>query len=208
MTTLTALSESDRSDVLAAVAAVDVADAPVNAESFRALRDPGLREAVAAALDAQGRALLERDDGWLSGYRDDIADRLVRDGLTVLKVSDRAVLTLVLLLTVAVPQARGRLDGQDWTACVPTTVEELQKSKLSRKAITESLRRLRILGIVHHTPRGGIAPGPQFLRLSDQRSGQLWEELVLLCRSSGLLADVIRRRRAAALADKNGAVDA
>jgi hypothetical protein len=200
MTMVAALSDGDRSDVFAAAAAVDIADAPVKADAFRALRDPGLRAAVAAALDAQGRVLVERDDGWLSGYRDDVAARLVREGLTVLKTTDRAVLTLVLLLTVAVPQARGGLDGQDWTACVPTTIEELQKSKLSRKAITESLRRLRILGIVNHSGRGGIGPGPQFLRLSEQSSGQLWEELMLLCRPSGLLADVIRRRRGAAAA--------
>jgi hypothetical protein len=195
---LEALGEVDRSDVLAAVAAVDVAEKPVAAEHFRALRDPALRRTVAEALALEGRELIEHDGNWLSAYRDDIADRLQADGLGVLARADRAVLTLVLLHSVAIPRSRGRLDSDDWTDAIPTTMDELKKHKwLSAKDIQASVRRLRTLGVLHHGNRGAIAPGPQFMRLTAQRSGRLSEELVLLCRPTGMLAQVIRRRRAA-----------
>ncbi len=196
---LAGLGELDRTEVLAAVAAVDVAEKPVTGEHFRALRDPALRRAVEEALRIEGRVLVEHETGWLSGYSDDIADRLQDEGLGVLGRTDRAVLTLVLLHSVAIPQARGRLDGDDWTNAVPTSMDELKKNKkLTAKEIHASVRRLRTLGVLHHGNRGAIAPGPQFLRLSKQRSGRLSEELVLLCRPTGMLAQVIRRRRAAA----------
>lgn len=197
--TLAALGEYDRREVLAAMAAVDVAVRPVAAAHFRALSDPALRRAVEEALTMEGRELIEHSSGgWLSGYSDDIADRLQAEGLGVLGRVDRAVLTLVLLHSVAIPRARGRIDGDDWTQAIPTSMDELKKHKhLSAKDIHASVRRLRTLGVLHHGNRGAIAPGPQFLRLSRQRSGRLSEELVLLCRPSGMLAQVIRRRRAA-----------
>ena len=195
---LAALSELDRTEVLAAVAAVDVAEQPVPGTTFRALRDPALRRAVDEALGLEGRRLIERDRGWLSGYREDIADRLHSEGLGVLGYTDRAVLTLVLLHSVAIPRARGRIDSDDWTEAVPTTIDELKKHRsLSAKDIQASVRRLRTLGVLHRGNRGAIAPGPQFLRLSERRCKQLSEELVLLCRPTGMLAEVIRRRRAA-----------
>lgn len=196
---LAALGELDRTEVLAAVSAVDVAEQPVAAEHFRALRDPALRRAVDEALASEGRELMEHEGGWLSGYRDEIADRLQREGLGVLAGTDRAVLTLVLLHSVAIPRARGRLDSDDWTQAIPTTMDELKKNtSLTARDIQASVRRLRTLGVLHHGNRGAIAPGPQFLRLTPQRTSRLAEELVLLCRPTGLLAQVIRRRRAAA----------
>ncbi|MGH2712555.1 MAG: hypothetical protein ACRDM7_01470 [Thermoleophilaceae bacterium] len=196
---LAALGELDRTEVLAAVAAVDVAEKPVVAEHFRALRDPALRRAVNEALASEGRELIEHELGWLSAYRDDIADRLQEEGLGVLGRTDRAVLTLVLLHSVAIPRARGRLDSDDWMQAIPTTMDELKKSQsLTARDIQVSVRRLRTLGVLHHGNRGAIAPGPQFLRLTKQRTGRLAEELVLLCRPTGMLAQVIRRRRDAA----------
>ena len=198
------LSEALRVEVLAAAAAVDVADAPVPADSFRALADPALRAAVEEALAAAGRCLIGHDDGYISGYRDDIADRLIRDGIGVLRPTDRAVLTLVLLHTVAIPRARGRLDSEDWTQSEPTTVEELNRNRhLHKTDIKPSLRRLRTLGVLRHGHRSAIAPGPQFLRLTQERNARLWEELVLLCRPEGMLAQVIRRRRTERLGTEN-----
>lgn len=199
---LDALNDAGRVDVLAAVAAVDVADAPVSAQAFHALGDPALRAAVDEALFAGGRRLIEHVGGWLSGYRDDISDRLVDEGLGVLAPKDRAVLALVLLHTVAIPRSRGRIESDDWTLSEPTTIQELERNRhLTQSDIRRSLRRLRTLGVLRPGHRPSIAPGPQFLRLTAERNARLWEELVLLCHSEGMLAQVIRRRRAERLAD-------
>lgn len=193
---LDGLSEALRADVLAAVAAVESADAPVSADAFSALRDPALRRSVEEVLAAAGRVLVEHETGWLSGYRDDIADRLAAEGLGVLSRKDRAVLALVLLHSVAIPRARGRVDSDDWTQAIPTSVEELERNKhLTQKDIRASLRRLRTAGILRPGHRSAIAPGPQFLRLTAERSNRLSEDLVLLCHPDGMLAHVIRRRR-------------
>ena len=194
---LQSLSESARVEVLAAAAAVEVANAPVPTQAFSALADPALRAAVEEALGAAGRCLVRHDSGWVSGYRDDIADQLVERGLGVLKSKDRAVLVLVLLHTVAIPRARGRIDSEDWTLSEPTSVEQLERNRnLNATDIRRSLRRLRTLGVLRYGHRSAIAPGPQFLRLTQQRNMRLWEELVLLCRPDGMLANVLRRRRA------------
>jgi hypothetical protein len=200
---LRTLSEATRVEVLAAAAAVDVADAPVSSEAFRALAEPALRAAVEDALSAAGRCLVQHDNGWVSGYRDDIADRLVEEGVGVLKPKDRAVLALILLHTVAIPRARGRIDSDDWTRSEPTTVQELERNRhLNASDIRHSLRRLRTLGVLRYGHRSAIAPGSQFLRLTHERNARLWEELVLLSRPEGMLAEVIRRRRAERLGEE------
>lgn len=197
-------SVGTRVEVLAAAAAVEVADAPVPTRAFEALSDPALRTAVEDALSAAGRCLVQHDTGWVSGYRDDIADRLVEQGLGVLKPKDRAVLVLVLLHTVAIPRARGRIDSEDWTVSEPTSVEELERNRnLNATDIRRSLRRLRTVGVLRYGHRSAIAPGPQFLRLTQKRNMRLWEELVLLCRPEGMLAHVIRRRRVEHLGEES-----
>jgi len=184
-----------RDDVLAAVAAVESADAPVDPARFGALQDPGLRAEVTAALAACGRTLLEVDRGWLSAYDDDIANVLADEGTGILNEKDRAVLALVLLYTVAIPRARGRLTGNDWTQAEATTVDELQRNRhLTRLDIQRSLRRLRSLGILRPGLRGAIAPGPQFLRLSEARAKRIWDELIVAAQPESTLAQIIRRR--------------
>ena len=193
---LAGLSDAVRADILAAVAAVECAEDPVAGEHFVALGDPALRRLAQDVLAASGRTLIEHPAGWLSGYRSDIADRLVSEGLGVLSPKDRAVLALVLLHTVAIPRARGRITSENWTDALPTTVEELERNRhLTQKDIRTSLRRLRTAGILRPGQRSLIAPGPQFLRLTAERSSRLSEDLVLLCHPTGMLADVIRRRR-------------
>lgn len=189
------LDSRSRNAVLAAVAAVEAADTPVEPSRFEALHDPGLRAFVSSALAACGRTLVERDGGWLSSYDDEIADALVADGVGVLSENDRAVLALVLLYTVAIPRARGRINGSDWTEAEPTTVEQLQKHRhLTQREIMASLRKLRSLGILRPGLRGAIVPGPQFLRLSDVRTRRVWDELVIVAQPDSTLAQVIRRR--------------
>lgn len=194
--TITSLGPGQETDVRAALAALETARDPVPPEAFRALADPSLRAEVASRLRSSGRALLTADGAYISGYDDSIADRLAAEGLGVLEPTDRAVLTLVLLLTVAVPRAKGRISGTDWTQAEATSVEELALNRhLSKQAIRASVRRLRAAGILRPGQRAPLAPGPQFLRLTQQRGARLWEELVLLCKPGGMMADVIRRRR-------------
>ena len=196
--TADALDPQQRADVLAALGALEVAETPVRAADFRALAEPALRTAVDAALRGTGRTLLRVGDGWLSGYDDALADRLVEDGLGVLAPVDRAVLTLVLLRTVAIPRAQGRIDDADWTAAEPTTIDELSKNRhLTKQEIKAGVRRLRTAGVLKPGRRPVIVPGPQFLRLTETRSRRLWEDLILLCQPDGMAAEVIRRRRAA-----------
>jgi hypothetical protein len=197
---LEGLSDAHRVEVLAAVAAVETTDAPVAGSAFRALSDPTLRGEVERALAAAGRVLLRHGDGWLSGYDDAQADRLVAEGIGVLAPADRAVLTLVLLHCVAIPRARGEFTSADWSEAPATTMDELERSRLTQTDIKAALRRLRAAGVLR--PKV-IAPGPQFQRLTPERGERLSEDLVLLCRPDGMLARVIRRRRAERLNQEN-----
>lgn len=194
--TTTSLDPGQETDVRAALAALELARDPVQAEAFKALSDPPLRAEVAVRLRSSGRTLLTADSGYLSGYDDSVADRLAEQGIGVLEPTDRAVLALVLLLTVAIPRAKGHISGSDWTEAEPTSTDELALNRhLSKQAIRVSVRRLRACGILRPGHRASIAPGPQFLRLTQRRGARLWEELVLLCKPDGTMADVIRRRR-------------
>jgi hypothetical protein len=149
-------------------------------------------------LAESGRVLIETAAGFLSGYDDDIADRLAAEGIGVLPEDDRAVLALVLLHTVAIPRARGDLPAtDDWTGA-PVPRERLHDSRqLSGVRIDAALRRLQDAGILRPGGRPSIVPGPQFARLTPAASRRLFEELVLLAEPGGALADSIRRRRAA-----------
>jgi hypothetical protein len=194
--TITTLDPGQETDVRAALSALELARDPVSPQSFKALCEPSLRAQVASRLQESGRVLLTAEGGFISGYDDSIADRLVEQGMGVLEAGDRAVLALVLLLTVAIPRAKGRISGSDWTEAEPTSIHELALNRhLPKHAIRTSVRRLRAAGILRPGHRAPIAPGPQFLRLTQRRGAQLWEELVLLCKPDGTMADVIRRRR-------------
>jgi len=50
----------------------------------------------------------------VSGYDDEVADTLAGLDVGVLSPTDRTVLALVLLRTVAIPRARGELSGNAW----------------------------------------------------------------------------------------------
>jgi hypothetical protein len=193
------LTTQDQSAVLEAIGALELADGPVPA-TLPALIEPALRAIVAARLAGCGRVLMQRPDGFVSGYDDAVADQLLTHGIGGLDRTDRAVLALVLLRTVAIPRARGKLAGEEWVQAqtVATTVDELAQNRhLTKLAITTSLRRLRGLGLIRVGHRADIVPGPQFQRLTPARSSALWEDLLLLSAPSSSYARVIRTRRAA-----------
>ncbi len=192
---LTDLPDARQAEVLAALAAVETADEPLAPGDFRALLDPSLTAVLRRCLAEGGRVLLRIDGGWLSGYDDTVAARLADDGAGVLRADDRAVLALVLLHTVAIPRARGKA-GTSWSDAEPTSKDELAKSKIPRKTIDASVGRLRDAGVLAYGARHRIVPGPQFGRLTEKASASLWEELVLVAQPHGVMAQVIRRRRA------------
>jgi hypothetical protein len=202
-TPLRDLPAARQADVLAALTAVETADAPVPSTAFQALADGALRATLEDLLTQAGRVLLEIGGGFLSGYDDRIAERLAEEGVGVLPPDDRAVLALVVLHTIAIPRARGTIPpGADWSVAEPVERSRLRDSRLAERTIDGALRRLRDGGILRPGQRPPIAPGPQFARLTPTASGSLFEELILLSEPDGALAEAISRRRAARSASR------
>ncbi|MDX6690522.1 MAG: hypothetical protein QOG15_1979 [Solirubrobacteraceae bacterium] len=189
--------EHIRSEVMAAVSALETSEDAVAANHFAALRDNAMRQIVVDVLHENGRCLLARGEGrWTSGYEDSVADDVLAAGIGTLDAGDRAVLALVLLHCVAIPRAAGRITSTDWTDAESVDRKVLKFNRsLSGQDIDRSLRRLQARGILRRGHRAEIRPGPQFLRLTEARSQALWEDLVLLCRPDGHQAAHIRRRR-------------
>jgi hypothetical protein len=189
--------ERARSEVLATIAALETSDEPIPESSYLALRDHALREMVRQILAEAGRCRLELDNGrWSSGYRDNIADELSAKAIGQLAPTDRAVLALVLLHSVAIPRAAGRITSPDWTVSEAVDRTVLHQCKaIANGQIDRSIRRLQARGILRRGHGAEIRPGPQFQRLTECRSRTLWEDLVLLCKPSGAQAAQIERRR-------------
>jgi hypothetical protein len=139
-------------------------------------------------------------EGWVSGYDDAVADKLVTRGYETLTPVDRAVLALVLLRTVAIPRARGDVAGDAWVVehgARPTSIDELaQHRHLTKTQITTSVRRLRTLGLLRPGPRADLVPGPALQRLTPRRTTWLWEDLLLTAAPDSPYAEVLRARRA------------
>ena len=131
-----------------------------------------------------------------SGYDDGIADRLAEKGIGVLPPDDRAVLTLVLLFSVAIPRAEGKLAPEaPWTRGHPVARERLYGTKVPKGVVKAALQRLQDAGITRNVG-DSVRPGPQFDRLTPTMSITIFEGLLLLADPHGPLADAIRRRRA------------
>lgn len=193
---LDSLPASRRNDVLVAVAAVETAKLPVPAQELRALLEPALRHVVEQVLAEAGRVLIKSGPGYLTGYADDVRQQLAALGIGVLPPDVRAVLTMVLLFSVAIPRAEGRLAAHaPWTSGVPVPAALLKSGRIERKGtVDDALKELRIRDLVQ-PKHGGVVPGPQFLRLTSRACSALFEELVLLAEPHGDLALAIRRRR-------------
>jgi hypothetical protein len=114
---------------------------------------------------------------------------------------ERAVLTLVLIHSVAIPRAAGLLADDSWLSPHPTPVDELRRrTQLPVGELEASLRRLRLAGLVSQVKAGaddagGFVPGPQFHRLTDAARRRLQEELILAAGPDSPLAAAIRARR-------------
>ncbi|MFF3669278.1 hypothetical protein [Microtetraspora malaysiensis] len=206
---LSPYDERRRAELVAAFMAVDHAAEPVHEARFAALRDPALRRTLAEMLARRGRTLIQRRDTWTSGYDDDVTARMAsapgadtgrRPGLSE---GERAVLTLVLVHSVAIPRADGLLSEDTWLSPYPVAVEELRRRTLLPIGELESaLRTLRQAGLLtqvkavsEETP-GGYVPGPQFHRLTAAARRRLQEELILAAGPQTPLATAIRARRA------------
>ena len=191
------LPPTRRADVLSAVCALETATGPLAATAYRALAEADLREVVAGLLAAAGRVLIPVGTRYTSGYDDQISDRLASEGVGVLLPGDRAVLTLVLLFSVAIPRAEGKVAPEaSWTGGRPVSRERLRGTKMPNPVIKAATQRLLDAGIIREVGPG-LVPGPQFDRLTPAMSTALFEELVLLAEPEGNLADSIRRRRLA-----------
>jgi hypothetical protein len=196
---LDALPQQRQADVLAALCALETDDRPLPTASYRALAEPALREVVREMLAAAGRVLVETGTGYTSGYDDGIADRLAEKGIGILPPDDRAVLTLVLLFSVAIPRAEGKLAPEaPWTLGRPVPRERLYGTKLPKGVVKAALQRLQDAGITHNIG-DSVRPGRQFGRLTPAMSTTIFEELLLLADPQGPLADAIRRRRASSV---------
>jgi hypothetical protein len=194
---LTALPPTRQADVLSAVCALETASGPLPATAYRALAEADLREVVTGLLAAAGRVLIPVGMRYTSGYDDQVSDRLAAEGVGVLLPGDRAVLTLVLLFSVAIPRAEGKVAPEaSWTGGRPVSRERLRGTKVPNPVIKAAVQRLLDAGIIREVGPG-LVPGPQFDRLTPAMSAALFEELVLLAEPEGILADAIRRRRLA-----------
>jgi hypothetical protein len=196
MILLSELSPTRHAHVMAALAAVETTNSPVRESEYPALREPDLRECVSRCLEEAGRTLLRTDEGFTSGYADDVREALADEGIGILEPDDRAVLVLVLLHCVAIPRAKGRIMGTGWAQGVPVPRGELLVSNVGNTVVRDSLRRLEERRLIRYVTRHKlVTPGPQLARLTADASARLWEDLVLLAEPEGVMAEVIRRRR-------------
>ncbi|MFC4009876.1 hypothetical protein ACFOY2_21785 [Nonomuraea purpurea] len=223
--------ERRRAELVAAFMVVEYAAEPVQEARFAALRDPALRHTLGEMLARRGRTLVQHRERWTSGYDDSTSTALARqtpdddaasdvaapapdDGdLPVgggeggsagmrLGVSERAVLTLVLVHSVAIPRAEGLLPEDSWLSPHPTPVDELRRhTQLPIGELEAALRALRHAGLLGQVKAGeeagGYVPGPQFHRLTPAARRRLQEELILAAGPNTPLAAAVRARRSA-----------
>jgi biotin operon repressor len=184
--------------VRAAVTALENAQGPISRSELGMLADPAIRRAVGNALAACGRTLILTPEGsWTTGYPDHVAVALARAQVGTLGQELRAVLALVLLRAVAIPRAQGRLDGAWTSSSHPVTLDELAANRqVNRTRISDALQGLRAAGYIASAPSGGYILGPAMTRLSPAGVQALWEDLIVLTRPGGYLAERIRSRRA------------
>ena len=192
--------------VASIIATLECAQGPVARTDLPMLADPAIRAAVSTALNASGRALIDVEGGWTTGYPDAIAETLAEHGWGTLTVHERAVLALVLLRTVAIPRARGVHEGDGWTTSAHTTSpDELARNRqISKVIISDALRGLRNKGYVAPGSMGGYIPGPALARITPRLRATLWEDLVILGRPNGYMATRIRQQRERLAASGSG----
>lgn len=195
---LGAYDERRRAELVAAFMVVEHAAEPVQEARFAALRDPALRRTLGEMLARRGRTLIQHRERWTTGYDDEAAS----GSAPGLGESERAVLTLVLVHSVAIPRAEGLLPEDSWLSPHPTPVDELRRhTQLPIGELESALRTLRHAGLLTQVKAGeeagGYVPGPQFHRLTPAARRRLQEELILAAGPDTPLAAAVRARRSA-----------
>jgi hypothetical protein len=228
---LSAYDERRRAELVAAFMVVEHTAEPVQEARFAALRDPALRRTLGEMLTRRGRTLIQHRERWISGYDDEAAatasgaaptpltgvasgvastpprsvsasSHPARPGGPELGESERAVLTLVLVHSVAIPRAEGLLPEDSWLSPHPTPADELRRhTQLPIGELEAALRVLRHAGLLTQVKAGeeagGYVPGPQFHRLTPAARRRLQEELILAAGPDTPLAAAVRARRSA-----------
>ncbi|MER7368395.1 hypothetical protein [Nonomuraea wenchangensis] len=224
---LGAYDERRRAELVAAYMVVEHAAEPVQEVRFAALRDPALRHTLSEMLARRGRVLVQYRDRWISGYDDVCAAASAAAGRDEpaaasrppaspaagaggessvgggrLGAAERAVLTLVLVHSVAIPRAEGLLPEDSWLSPHPTPADELRRhTQLPIGELEAALRTLRHAGLIAQVKAGeeagGYVPGPQFHRLTPSARRRLQEELILAAGPNTPLAAAVRARRSA-----------
>ncbi|MCF6476763.1 hypothetical protein FAF44_51845 [Nonomuraea sp. MG754425] len=197
--------ERRRAELVAAFMVVEHAAEPVQEVRFAALRDPALRHTLGEMLARRGRTLIQHRDRWISGYDDAVTAETGAAAAGAgarLGVSERAVLTLVLVHSVAIPRAEGLLPEDSWLSPHPTPADELRRhTQLPIGELEAALRTLRHAGLLGQVKAGeeagGYVPGPQFHRLTPAARRRLQEELILAAGPNTPLAAAVLARRSA-----------
>jgi hypothetical protein len=199
------LGDKQRDALVAAWAALEHGSEPASEAALPALRDAALRHLLDQMLHRTGRTLVRVGTYlWTSGYEDDIAAELAANGWGILPPLERAALTLVLIHSVAIPRAEGRLAGDDWQSPHPTTPTRLRKLSQvhGQRRLSDALQWLRAAGLVRAV-RGAdpemagasYVPGPALRRLTPAASQRLQENLILAVGPDTALATAITVRR-------------
>ncbi len=199
------LGDKQRDALVAAWAALEYGDEPVSEAALPALRDAALWHLLEQMLRRTGRTLVHAGANlWTSGYRDDIATELAANGWGVLPPVERAALTLVLIHSVAIPRAEGRLVGNGWESSHPTTPTCLRKLSQvhGQRRLSDALQWLRAARLVRmvrgadpETAGASYVPGPALRRLTPAARQRLEENLILAVGPDTALATAILVRR-------------
>ena len=195
---LAELSERQRDEVLAAFAAVEHSPEPVPEERSRCEMPPC---AVAWTNCSTGSA---GPWSWSGRHGRPATGTRSPPGwppVEQLPLIDRAVLTLVLIHSVAIPRTAAPCPATPGSTAAATPIEELQRRTQLPRGELRHLGRLRAAGLVRARPGCGPAPpqntaylpGPQFHRLTEAARRRLQEELILAAGPDTPLAAAIRR---------------
>lgn len=200
--TLGHLNDRHREQVEAAFALLEHSSEPVHRQFLPALEDATSRACLQRLLKRVGRTLVEVEPGlrYTSGFDDITAADLAAAGWQPMREMDRAVLTVVLVNSVAIPRSEEQLHTDTWSSPHPTAVAEiLRNTKLPPTEARAALARLTAAGLVKLARGGegdgGYVPGPQLLRLTPAARERLQEQLILAAAPDHPLASAIRERR-------------
>lgn len=199
---LAPLTERQREQVEAAYALLEHSSEPVHRQYLPALEDATSRACLEQLLRRTGRLLVMVDGGvrYTSGYDDAVVADLAATGWQPLPEVDRAVLTLVLVYSVAIPRSEEQLSADTWLSSYPTPAAEiLRRSKLPATEARLALGRLTATGLLRLVrggeTDGGYVPGPQLQRLTPAARERLQDQLILAAAPDHPLASAIRERR-------------